>query len=113
MPGHEVRLYCKGIMLGYKRGLRNQYPQQARIKIENVDDRKDVDFYLGKRVAYLYKAKTTKTNRNGKESCVRVIWGKVIGKHGNNGCVRAKFRSNLPPSSIGKSVRVMLYPSNV
>lgn len=100
-------------MLGYKRGLRNQHPGQARIKIENLDDKKDVDFYLGKRVAYLYKAKTIRSGVNGKEGRIRVIWGKVIGSHGNNGCVRAKFRKNLPPSSIGKPVRVMLYPSRI
>lgn len=107
------RLYCKGIVLGYKRSLRNQYVDQVRIKVQGLDDKKDVDFYLGKRVAYIYKAKTVKKATPTTEGRYRVIWGRVIGSHGNNGSVRAKFRKNLPPTSIGGPVRVMLYPSRV
>jgi large subunit ribosomal protein L35Ae len=70
--------------------------------------KKETDFYQGKRLAYIYKAKTEK-----KGSKFRCIWGKVMRPHGNVGVVKAKFRTNLPPVSLGGSVRVMLYPSNV
>lgn len=107
------RLYCKGVVLGYKRSLRNQYVDQVRIKVQGLDDKKDVDFYLGKRVAYIYKAKTVKKATPTTEGRYRVIWGRIIGSHGNNGSVRAKFRKNLPPTSIGGPVRIMLYPSRI
>ncbi|KAG6609245.1 60S ribosomal protein L35a-4 [Phytophthora cinnamomi] len=106
--GQPTRLYVKGVFLGYKRGLRNQYSHTALVKIQGLTDKKDVDFYLGKKIAYIYKAKSLK---NGSQ--FRVVWGKVMRAHGSNGVVRAKFAKNLPAEAISKSVRVMLYPSRV
>merc|ERR1719410_2834205 len=106
----KTRLYVKGKVLGYKRGLRTQSPNVSLIKIQGVDEKKDVNFYLGKRVAYITKAKTN-GGRNGNK--YRVNWGRVCRAHGSNGVVQCRFRRNLPTFSFGKSVRVMLYPSNV
>ncbi|KAK8799178.1 60S ribosomal protein L35 [Blastocystis sp. subtype 4] len=102
------RLHVKGAILGYRRSKVAQYENQSLIKIEGVNTAKDAEFYFGKRVAYVYKAETMK---NG--SHYRCIWGKVAKAHGTNGVVRVFFRHNLPPQSMGKTVRVMLYPSRV
>ncbi|GBF96766.1 60S ribosomal protein L35a [Raphidocelis subcapitata] len=106
MGGETVRLFVKGQILGYKRQKSNQHNHTALIKIDGVVSKKEVDFYLGKRIAYIYRAHTEKQG-----SKLRVMWGKVMRAHGSGGTVRAKFRKNLPPKSLGGSVRVMLYPS--
>ncbi|XP_047309616.1 60S ribosomal protein L35a-3-like [Impatiens glandulifera] len=105
---HCCRLYVRGTILGYKRSKSNQYPSTSLIQIEGVNTKEEVTWYQGKRMAYIYKAKVKK---NG--SHYRCIWGKVSRPHGNSGVVRAKFKSNLPPKSMGDRVRVFMYPSNI
>merc|ERR1739841_79810 len=103
-----TRLYCKAVVMGYKRSLRGQSTNTNLVKIQGVEDTASTDFYLGKKVLYMYRAKTQK---NG--TFMRTVWGKVMRSHGTSGVVRAKFSKNLPPSSIGAPCRVMLCPSRV
>ncbi|CAL9144793.1 unnamed protein product [Musa hybrid cultivar] len=109
--GERVRLYVRGTILGYKRQVEsksNQYENTSLVQIEGVNTKEEVAWYCGKRMAYIYKAKTkTKGTR------YRCIWGKVARPHGNSGIIRAKFKSNLPPKSMGGTVRVFMYPSNI
>ena len=74
-------------------------------------------------------AENEKTNEEITENEIngthyRSIQGKVAAIHGTNGVVccifdviivqvRVIFRRHLPPTAIGKTVRVMLYPSRV
>ena len=76
------------------------------LKIKGVNDKKDTDYYFGKKVAYVFKAKSVKNNTK-----FRAIWGTIAKSHGHNGVVRAKFLRNLPPRAMSGQVRVMLYPN--
>ncbi|XP_027162261.1 60S ribosomal protein L35a-1-like [Coffea eugenioides] len=76
--GERVRHYVRGTILGYKRSQSNQYPNTSLIQIEGVNTKEEVAWYLGKKMAYIYKAKVKK---NG--SHYRCIWGKVCRPHGN------------------------------
>lgn len=93
--------------MGFRRNQRNQRMNQALVRIQGLNDRKDVPYYLGKRIAYVYKGKTEKEGKR-----LRTIWGKVMGHHGARGTVRAKFRHNLPGDAIGGRLRVMLFPQH-
>ena len=103
-----TRLYSKGRIVSHTRGKRTIHPNNTLIKIEGVDNTKDATFYLGKRIAYVYRAPT-----GIRGTKIRVIWGRVTRTHGNSGVVRSKFSSNIPPHAMGASVRVLLYPSNI
>ncbi|KAL1879695.1 hypothetical protein VTK73DRAFT_6870 [Phialemonium thermophilum] len=104
--GH--RLYVKARHLGYQRSRRSTNPGTSLVKIEGVDNTEAANFYLGKRVAFVYRG-----HKEIRGTKIRVIWGKVTRPHGNSGVVRARFTNPLPAKSFGASLRVMLFPSSV
>merc|ERR1711966_129670 len=66
------RLYVKGVVAGYRRALTNQKSHTSLIKIQGVEDSEDLKFYLGKKIMYMYRAKTIKDDTR-----FRVVWGRV------------------------------------
>ena len=93
--------------LGYRRAQRSQNEHQALLRLEHVNDPAAGTYYFGKRVAYIYRARTIKKNTK-----YRVIWGRIMKAHGNNGTVKAMFPKSLPPQAMGATLRVMLYPQH-
>ncbi|VAH81884.1 unnamed protein product [Triticum turgidum subsp. durum] len=83
----------------------NQYESTSLVQVEGVNTKEDVAWYAGKRLAYVYKAKTKSSG-----TCYRCLWGKITHPHGNSGIVRAQFKSNLPAEPMvraqGQSVHV-------
>ena len=98
--GRGPRLYVKGIFTGFRRNKVWTLNNQAILKLEGLNDKKEAQYYLGKRVVFIYRAKLG----------YKTIWGRIRSAHGNNGLVLAKFLHNLPPRAIGAQLRVMLYP---
>ena len=101
--GKPPRLYVKAVFSGFRRGKRTQDENHALVHIEGLNSRKEAQYYLGKRIVYVYRTK------NGYKS----ILGRICSQHGNNGTCKAKFLRNLPPKAIGSTLRVMLYPQRV
>jgi len=108
MGRQPVRLYCKGTFMNYVQSKHGQREHKALLSIQGVTSREETTFYMGKRVAWIYRA-----HKMIKDTKIRVIWGKIQRPHGNSGVVRAKFRKNLPPKAMGAQVRVMMYPSRI
>ena len=84
----------KGIILSYRRGRHTQNVNQMLVGIEGVDNKEKAEKMLGKKLLW----KTT----GDKE-----IKGEVIGVHGGNGVLRAKFERNLPGQAITNKVEVV------
>lgn len=93
-----IRLWVKSKFVGYRRSKVRQNINQCLVKVQGLADRKDADFYFGKRIVYIYKA--IKKTHNTKHK-YKTIWGRISKAHGNNGMVIARFNRNLPPKAIG------------
>ncbi|KAF0977919.1 hypothetical protein FDP41_003241 [Naegleria fowleri] len=109
----ESRLWVRARVLGFKRSKVRQYENTSLLQLEGVTSSKAAQFYVGKRVAYLYKGENSLTSGSNTYKGYRVVWGKITRPHGNSGAVRAKFNPQLPPSAIAQTVRVFLFPSNI
>ena len=56
--GKGPRLYVKAVFTGFRRNKVWTLNNQALLKLEGVNDKKETQYYLGKRVVYIYKSKS-------------------------------------------------------
>jgi large subunit ribosomal protein L35Ae len=75
--------------------MRNQDNSTSLIKIEGTASKADTEFYLGKRIAYIYKAKTLK-----KGTYYRCIWGKVRAADQSSHCSALQYTVQHPPAYL-------------
>ncbi|ONH79254.1 hypothetical protein BON23_1830 [Saccharomyces cerevisiae] len=96
------RLYVKGKHLSYQRSKRVNNPNVSLIKIEGVATSQEAQFYLGKRIGYVYRA--SKEVRGFK---IRVMWGNSPESR-NSGVVRAYLEQRSP--RLSGLCRIFLVP---
>ena len=83
-----------GTVANYRLGMRSQHDKEFLIRIPNVESYGEASKYIGRRAVW--------QSEGGKK-----IVGKVLGVHGRNGILRAKFRKGLPGQAIGTNVEII------
>merc|ERR1712018_1117309 len=73
MAPQSGRLYAKAVFTGFKRGLRNQHENTALLKVEGCEGKGDADWYIGKRCAYVYRAKNQTSVSFGERLLVPMV----------------------------------------
>mmetsp|Transcript_27496 Transcript_27496/g.55324 ORF Transcript_27496/g.55324 Transcript_27496/m.55324 type:complete len:105 (-) Transcript_27496:983-1297(-) len=95
------KFFTKGIVLGYKRSLRNQKTSRVILKISTSKQYKKLEPFLGKKVFFVKELQLKKK---------KIIWGKITSFHGRSGAFLAHFKKNLPSSYFGSSVYIAPFP---
>ncbi|KAM0677124.1 60S ribosomal protein L33B [Binucleata daphniae] len=92
------KLTIPSIFVSHKRSQRKLYPKYALLRVEPVKSREAALKYVGNCVEFV---------RNGKSNL-----GRITRAHGNSGVVMARFKTNLAPQDVGKTVNIKLYKIN-
>lgn len=82
-----------GRITNYRTGIRAQTPKECLIQVENITSVPLASKLLGQKV--VWKSGATK------------FTGKVVGAHGKNGIVRARFVKGVPGQAVGSIVEIV------
>ena len=83
-----------GRVVNYRIGCKTQKPNELIITVNGINNRREASKLIGKIVV-------VKLERD------KIIKGKIVNTHGNNGCVRARFCKGLPGKVLGKQVVII------
>ena len=87
-----------GRIVNYRIGIRTQKSDECLIQFTSVPDRAGSGQLVGRKVTW--------TNANTK------FTGKIVGSHGKNGVVIARFKKGVPGQAIGARVELVALPKN-
>jgi large subunit ribosomal protein L35Ae len=79
--------------MNYRTGIRTQAPRECLIQFTNIESQKQAGKLIGQKVLW----------ENGKSTHL----GKIVGFHGKNGVVRARFKKGVPGQAIGSIVELI------
>ena len=100
---HKKKIYKSGIILGYKRSLRNQNMDKVRIRISEANDINSQKKLIGAKVFYMMST--------GLKKRPKTVWGKIISTHGKGGVFLAKFKKQISPTKI--TTKIYIVPTGI
>ena len=83
----------KAVFTGYTGGLRTQRNKQILVNIDRIDTSDKAAKYIGRKVVWRSQKGNT-------------LIGKIIGVHGRNGVLKARFKKGLPGQAMGTELEV-------
>ena len=96
LPKCEVNNVSKtgeGVIVSCRRGPKTQKPKECILRFPGIEPVGEVARLIGRKVACPI----------GKHKAI----GKIMGLHGKNGLVRARFRKGVPGQALGSSVKII------
>jgi large subunit ribosomal protein L35Ae len=89
----EMTEVIEGSIINYRTGPRTQRPKEYIIRFQSIKSPGEAGRLIGRKVAWPTKE--------------RKIRGKIIGLHGKNGLLMARFRKGLPGESVGTHIEII------
>jgi len=83
----------QAMVLNFRQGRHTQKTNQLLISAKDVDSRASASRFIGKKVMW--------KTRSGK-----IIAGKIVAPHGNNGVLRTRFSKGISGEVIGKELSI-------